>query len=714
MISGLNVGTHFRKLLRGVLPPLALIAITLLPLLFGGLFVWSYWDPLGNLNKIPVALVNSDEGAKGPDGQEVRAGDQVTKELLKVEPMNFVEVSAQDAIEGIGNGTYYLGVEIPKNFSEAAVSVNSDDPHPAKINVTLNNTNGFIPTMLGNQVTRVMTSVISGTVGEQISRQMFMGFNTIGDGMDQAGEGADKLHDGTGKARDGSQRLDDGANKLNDGVQDAVQKVPDLVDGVTQLDDGAHQLNNGAQRLNDGLGQASDGADKLADGLGRLRDGTNELGAGAAAIAEGVDRVTSVGDQIAGLQDAYNQINGALDRAIEDLERVGGPAARDLVAQARQAQEAAGIPVNPEARQMIDTALDPATITQLRALKDGAFRLSDELNNPAAQFLGGINAAADGAQSLSNALHLLHDGSGELLTGTSQLSDGTSRLVVGVRTLSEGSNVLSDGTQQLVAGMDELNSGLVQLDDGSGELALKLNEGADQVPRFDGKKLDSASSVASSPVRLENAGDDVSLFGVGLSPFFLSLSLWFGGLIMFMVFNPISRRAIDSGVSPLRVVLSSWIPAAALGVIQAFHLWWMQNLVLGVNAEHPVQMFFALAYVAIIFVTAILAIYAIFGPSTGRLITMILMSLQLVASNGLYPPEVQPKFIQWVHSWDPMRFSVDLMRHVLFGTAPGDHRVTVALTVLTSVGVVSFLIAMAGFWKERVVVDKHIHPELEV
>ncbi|MDK8798283.1 YhgE/Pip domain-containing protein [Corynebacterium sp. MSK044] len=625
MISGLNVGTHFRKLLRGVLPPLALIAITLLPLLFGGLFVWSYWDPLGNLNKIPVALVNSDEGAQGPDGKEVRAGDQVAAELLKVEPMNFVEVSAQDAIEGIGNGTYYLGVEIPKNFSEAAVSVNTDDPHPAKINVTLNNTNGFIPTMLGNQVTRVMTSVISGTVGEQISRQMFMGFNTIGDGMDQAGEGADKLHDGTTQARDGSQRLNDGANQLNDGVQEALQKVPDLVDGATQLDEGAHELNSGAQRLNDGLGQASTGADELADGLGRLRDGVNQ---------------------------------------------------------------AAGV-------------LAPVNIPQLQ-------------QGTPAEFLDGINSAADGARELSNALHLLHDGSGELLTGTTQLSDGTTQLVVGVRTLSEGSNVLADGTQQLAAGMDDLNSGIIQLDDGSGELAFKLNEGAGKVPRFDGEKLDSASSVASSPVRLENTGDDVSLFGVGLSPFFLSLSLWFGGLIMFMVFNPISRRAIDSGVSPLRVVLSSWIPAAILGVIQAFHLWWMQNLVLGVNAEHPVQMFFALAYVAIIFVTAILAIYAIFGPSTGRLITMILMSLQLVASNGLYPPEVQPEFIQWVHSWDPMRFSVDLMRHVLFGTAPGDHRVTVALIVLTSVGVASFLIAMAGFWKERVVVAKHIHPELEV
>ena len=625
MISGLNVGTHFRKLLNGVLPPLALVAITLLPLLFGGLFVWSYWDPLGNLNKIPVALVNSDEGAQGPDGETVRAGDQVAEELLKVEPMNFVEVSAQDAIEGIGNGTYYLGVEIPKDFSAAAVSVNSDDPHPAKINVTLNNTNGFIPTMLGNQVTRVMTSVISGTVGEQITRQMFMGFNTIGEGMDQAGEGANQLHDGTTKARDGGQRLDEGANKLNDGVRSAMEKVPELVDGATQLDDGAHRLNSGAAQLNDGLGQASAGADELADGLSRLRDGVNQ---------------------------------------------------------------AAGV-------------LAPVNIPQLK-------------QGTPAEFIGGVNAAADGARELSNALHLLHNGSGELLAGTAELSDGTSRLVVGVRTLSDGSNVLADGTQQLAAGMDELNNGLIQLDDGSGELAFKLNEGAAEVPRFEGKKLDSASSVAGSPVRLENTGDEVSLFGVGLSPFFLSLSLWFGGLIMFMVFNPISRRAIDSGVSPFRVVLGSWIPAAIVGVIQAFHLWWMQNLVLGVNAEHPVQMFFALAYVAIIFVTAILAIYAIFGPSTGRLITMILMSLQLVASNGLYPPEVQPEFIQWVHSWDPMRFSVDLMRHVLFGTAPGDHRVTVALIVLTAVGVASFLIAMAGFWKERVVVDKHIHPELEV
>ena len=254
----------------------------------------------------------------------------------------------------------------------------------------------------------------------------------------------------------------------------------------------------------------------------------------------------------------------------------------------------------------------------------------------------------------------------------------------------------------------------MQLDDGSGELALRINEGAEKVPSFKGSKLGKAADTAGAPVRLENTGDDLTTFGQGLSPFFLSLSLWFGGLILFMVFNPISRRAIDSGTNPARVVMGSWIPAVLVGLVQAFNLWVVQAFVLKVDPVHPVQMLLSLGFIAAVFNTAILAIYALFGPSMGRLITMVLMSLQLVASNGLYPPEVQPDFIQWVHSWDPMRFSVDLMRHTLFGTLPGDNRVEVAMVVLGAVGVVSFLLAMLGFWKERVLMEKDIHPELDV
>ena len=57
-----------------------------------------------------------------------------------------------------------------------------------------------------------------------------------------------------------------------------------------------------------------------------------------------------------------------------------------------------------------------------------------------------------------------------------------------------------------------------------------------------------------------------------------------------------------------------------------------------------------------------------------------------------------------------MRFSVDLMRHTFFGTLPGDNRVEVAVAVLGALGVASFLLAMLGFWKERVLMEKDIHP----
>ena len=363
---------------------------------------------------------------------------------------------------------------------------------------------------------------------------------------------------------------------------------------------------------------------------------------------------------------------------------------------------------------MIDTALDPKTVDQLKQLRVGAAQLANELNNPAAQFVTGINDAADGAQRLSDALHLLHDGSGQLVAGTARLTDGTEQLVVGARTLADGTTQLADGSEQLVVGMDELNDGLVQLDDGSGELALKITEGSEQVPSFEGSKLDEASDVAGAPVRLQNTGDSLTTFGQGLSPFFLSLSLWFGVLIMYMIMPPFSRRAIDSGTNPLRVLLYTMIPSFIIGFVQSVALWVMQVFILNVDPVHPASLFGVLVLVSWVFVAAIMALNSALGPAPGRLATMALMSLQLVASNGLYPPEVQPKFIQWVHSWDPMRYSVDLVRYALFGTPSYDPRMWTAVTVLLFVGAASVAISCVALRARRVMLLQHLHPELTV
>ena len=51
---------ELQRFRRALLSRLALLVLTLIPLLYGALYLWAFWDPYGNLKEIPVALVNED------------------------------------------------------------------------------------------------------------------------------------------------------------------------------------------------------------------------------------------------------------------------------------------------------------------------------------------------------------------------------------------------------------------------------------------------------------------------------------------------------------------------------------------------------------------------------------------------------------------------------------------------------------------------------
>ncbi|AQQ14026.1 Chromosome partition protein Smc [Corynebacterium glaucum] len=697
-MSGLHIGTNFRKFFHGTLPPLALIAIALLPLLFGGLFVWSYFDPLGNFHKVPVALVNSDEGD---------AGQKVVDELVAESPMDFHVVSADEAREGVENGTYYLAMELPTDFTDAATSVQSDNPRQAKINVTLNETNGFIPTMLGSTATTQVAEAVSHSIGAEVVNQLFVGFNTIGDGMDQAKDGASQLDDGAQSAKDGAGQLDDGAGRLNDGLNEFNEKAQQLPEAAGELDNGVSELQNGAQQLNENLGTAADGAQQLSDGLGKLKTATDTLGSGAEQVAGGVDKIADLAGTLSAAQQAYEDIDSSLAQVIEDLDRSPIPGSELIAEQARatRAQLNSGT---------LGAAAGSDLVSQLTLLQDGAHQVAYQLHDPESEYLSGMNTAVGAAETLAKGLAALDEGSGTLLAGVTKLKDGTSAFVVAANAAADATSKLAEGSDQLVVGMGELSDGLVQLSDGTGELSLKLSEGAEKAPRWEGERLDMAVENASNPVVVNQVGDELTFFGRGLSPFFLSLSLWFGGLIMFMVLPPLSRRAIDSGALPTRVALNTLVPAYLIGLAQVIALWVVQVFVLDVQPKHPGWLFAVLMFASWAFITTIFALNAVFGASVGRLITMALMSLQLVASNGLYPPEVQPEFIQWVHKLDPMTYVVDLTRFALFGSAVTDPRMHRAVIVLVALAIGSWLVSCLGLRALRRPTEKDIYPEISV
>ncbi|MBZ8177882.1 ABC transporter permease [Corynebacterium sp. 3HC-13] len=675
-MSFLHIGSELQRFFRGKLPPIGLAVIILLPLIFGGLFVWSYWDPVGGLSRLPVALVNSDRGAE-KDGQPFNAGEQVAEKVHSSDRVHFIQTDPEDARRGVADGTYYFALELPEDFSEAAVSAGTDHPHPATINAVFNNANGFLGQMLGNQVATLVVDSVDATLGEKVTDTLLVGFNTIGEGMDKAGQGAQQLNDGTVTAREGSEKLKDGAQKLHD-------------DGAVPLNDGAKKLADGAQALDKGIAQASKGADQLSQGMASLREGTQALGNGAQQVSGGVDSIVGLSDGVAQQQE---QLIGQLLTISTSLRASGLPGAADL------AQQTDGV-----AEQLRTSGLGPdsSIVSQLNQLRAGAREISRQLQDPNAEYLGGVERAVDGAERLATGLHTLKDGSQQLVVGTHTLSDGTSKLV--------------GATDQLTVGATQLRDGLVKLDEGSGELALKITDGAKKVPRYgDDVRGDYASTIA-TPVKEGIPGDSMTLFGVGLAPFFISLGLFMGGTVSFMLLRPLQRRALDSRAGHLRVVVATYLPAMLIGCAQVTAMFLVLRYAIGLDPQHEIGLYVTMLGISSCFMAITHSINSFFGATIGRVLCLILMAIQLVSSGGLYPPETQPKFQQVVHYIDPMTYSVNMLRQMIVGPSDWalDHRYLHGWTVIGMILMVSLGVSIFAAWRHRLIRVKDLHPELKV
>ena len=81
---------------------MAVVALLLIPALYGGLYLYANHDPYANLKNVPAALVVEDQGARDSDGNDVNAGREVAEELLAGKSFDWQQTDAADAATGLG------------------------------------------------------------------------------------------------------------------------------------------------------------------------------------------------------------------------------------------------------------------------------------------------------------------------------------------------------------------------------------------------------------------------------------------------------------------------------------------------------------------------------------------------------------------------------------------------------------------------------------
>lgn len=391
------IAAELRRLTATRMSVVALVALMLVPVLYGGVYLWANQDPYGRLSEVPVALVNQDIGADS-DGSHVNYGDDVAKNLLAEASFDWRALDATAAQDALEHGSVDFIVTIPADFSAALVSISGSDPHQATLSLETNDANNYLASTIGDQaIERIRTSVAQ-LVGEQAAARLLSGIAEIRANLQDAVAGATQLTDGTGQASEGAARLADGAAQLSSGLTQLAEAAPQLADGATQVSEGTATLAGYADR-------ASAASQQAVDQLPTVRQDIIDALTAEGLTPDEIDAVLARLDPLAGaVQDANTRVQSAAS-AVDALA-------------AGASQVAAG----------------------------------------AGQLSAGIQDAARGGTELDAASETLADGLGELDQGATTLRDG---LASGVAQIPDSDAALRDAQAQTIADPVAVETGKV-------------------------------------------------------------------------------------------------------------------------------------------------------------------------------------------------------------------------------------------------------------
>ncbi|MFF3463133.1 YhgE/Pip family protein [Streptomyces sp. NPDC002619] len=685
---------ELRRFGRGKLPRAALVALLVLPLLYGALYLWSFWDPYGRLDRIPVALVNDDKGATA-GGNRLTAGDDITEGLRESRTFDWHEVSAAEARRGVEDGTYYLSLTMPADFSARIASSAGAAPETGALQVRTNDANNYIVGQISRTVFSEVRTAASTKASRSFLDRIFISFSDIHGKTVKAAKGADKLKGGIGKAEKGSK-------DLADGLKDAKSGSGKLDKGLTKLDKGADDLEDGSRQVAEGTQTLADNVNGVYEKAGPfLKDNEKTIGDTAQLVADSAKAVRYNLDVLVktapGAARTAHAAAGTLDdfyRAHCEKPLLSDPVCPDL----KKAREAAD-----------DVAAVADDLNTLIANQDGDLKTMranlGTLQEQAQALAGRAPHLSEDVDDAVKRINKLNEGAGKVAAGAEKLHTG-------LGTAKTGASDLDEGVGKLRTGAEDLSGGMYKLVDGSGKLAGGLHNGAGKIPDYGTKDRDRHTEVMADPVQLATRDlHKAPNYGTGFAPYFIPLSLWVGAMVAYMLIAPLNRRALAVGSAAWRIALAGWLPVVAVGVLQTVALMSVLHWAIGLQMARAAGTVGFLFLVTACFAALVQWLNARFGAA-GRILVLALLMLQLTSAGGTYPVQTSPGFFNAIHPFLPMSYVVEALRRLITGGGLGPVWQACGMLVAFTAGALA-LTALSARRRQVWTLDR-LHPELSL
>ncbi|MGN4444943.1 YhgE/Pip family protein [Bacillus cereus group sp. MYBK79-1] len=558
---------------------------------------------------------------------------------------------------------------------------------------TLNNKTGEMQKGIGEL--HDGSEKVTGGLNKLLSKsgELQKGTTDLSNGMGKLVEGQNQLEKVSQEIQKGLQDLNSNVQKSAAGLEEMRSKVPSILNTVNEKIDGAganvNQLNELTQST---AGDAKNAAQDVANLQKQIESLPKEYQEQLQPfITSAVKSTATVQQKAAGVAGGTNKLNEEVKQLKDEIDQKTSDAQNELPNTAKLQPLTDGIEKLASAQKgfvgnfqgfgtKLNTAKEGANkfknesvqlIDAINQLADGSGKVTgglDTLSAGANQMAGGVNQLANGSSQVTGGLGTLSVGANQMAGGVNQLADGSNQVTTGLGTLNGGLNQMSTGSTQLIDGVNKLadgsgkvTDGLVKVNDGSGELAEKLGEGAEKTGEVKG--TDKTYDMFASPVKVKTEKmAEVPNYGTGFTPYFLSLGLFVGALLLSIVY-PL-RDTVGVPKSGFSWFISKFGVLLSVGIIQAVVADIILLFGLGVEVQSiPYFILFSIV-TSLAFIALIQCLVTAFGDA-GRFIAIITLIIQLTTSAGTFPLELIPKFLQPFNAWLPMTYSVSGLKAVV-------------------------------------------------
>jgi putative membrane protein len=668
---------------------ISILAILFIPIIYSGMFLWAFWDPYAHLENLPVAVVNEDKGATF-EGEELNLGDELVSKLKEKKDFKFIFVEKEEGYKKLEDQEYYMLVEIPEDFSKNATTLMDENPKKLDLIYVPNESYNFLSAQIGeNAMIRIKAS-LSKEITETYAETMFDKVAKLSDGMKAASGGAGKLSEGAKELSKGSETLHEnlatlaeksiqfhngmneaskGSKEVADGAASLSSGLSQLLEGHQKLQNAANELKTGSESLASGMSQANAGIQKAEQSIPQLISGTEKLQTGAQTLSSSLQQWQTGAESAAQGAKKLNEGTVLLESNLKNIMPMLPPEKQQEMQFALNSLKQGSAELANGTGQLANSAGQLSTgantlSQQLGALKQGQEQLQtgmSQLAKAGTELETGANKIAAGQKEFASGMSTFGQKFAEAKDGSVRLAQGASKLAGGMNQLTDGSSQLADGSGKLEEGAQKIAEGNSKIHTGSSELAEKLADGAEKASSVDADEK--TYNMMAEPVKVKNEKlNEVPNYGTGFAPYFLSLGLFVGALVLTVIY-PVSEPAAvpRNGFSWF---FGKFGVMATAGIIQAIISDIVVLGVLGLEVK-SVPLFVLFSIITSLAFMALIQFLVTLFDNPGRFIAILILIFQLTTSAGTFPLELIPESLQHFHAFLPMTYTVKGFKAVI-------------------------------------------------